>query len=82
MIRQPICVLLAHVDHGKTSILDRIRGSSLASKEAGGITQAISAYTIELENIKKICADLLNKINLTIPGILFIDSPGHEAFTT
>lgn len=82
MIRQPICVLLAHVDHGKTSILDRIRGSCLASKEAGGITQAISAYTIELENIKKICGDLLNNINLTIPGILFIDSPGHEAFTT
>jgi translation initiation factor 5B len=82
MIRQPICVLLAHVDHGKTSILDRIRGSSLAAKEAGGITQAISAYTIELENIKKICGDLLNNINLTIPGILFIDSPGHEAFTT
>jgi translation initiation factor 5B len=82
MIRQPICVLLAHVDHGKTSILDRIRGSSLASKEAGGITQAISAYTIELDNIKKICGDLLKNINLTIPGILFIDSPGHEAFTT
>lgn len=82
MIRQPICVLLAHVDHGKTSILDRIRGSSLASKEAGGITQAISAYTIGLENIKKICGDLLKNINLTIPGILFIDSPGHEAFTT
>jgi translation initiation factor 5B len=82
MIRQPICVLLAHVDHGKTSILDRIRGSSLAAKEAGGITQAISAYTIELDNIKRICGDLLNNINLTIPGILFIDSPGHEAFTT
>ena len=82
MIRQPICVLLAHVDHGKTSILDRIRGSSLAAKEAGGITQAISAYTIELENIKKICGDLLNNIKLSIPGILFIDSPGHEAFTT
>ncbi len=82
MIRQPICVLLAHVDHGKTSILDRIRGSTLAAKEAGGITQAISAYTIELENIKRICGDLLKNINLTIPGILFIDSPGHEAFTT
>lgn len=82
MIRQPICVLLAHVDHGKTSILDRIKESSIAAKEAGGITQAISAHTISLENIKKICGDLLKKINLTIPGILFIDSPGHEAFTT
>ena len=54
----------------------------MAAKEAGGITQAISAYTIELENIKKICGDLLNNIKLSIPGILFIDSPGHEAFTT
>ena len=82
MIRQPICVLLAHVDHGKTSILDRIKESSIAAKEAGGITQNISAHTIELENIKKICGVLLQKLNLTIPGILFIDSPGHEAFTT
>ncbi len=82
MIRQPICVLLAHVDHGKTSILDRIKNSSIAAKEAGGITQAISAHTISLENIKKICGDLLKNVNLTIPGILFIDSPGHEAFTT
>ncbi len=82
MIRQPICVLLAHVDHGKTSILDRIKESSIVSKEAGGITQAISAHEISMKNIKKICGDLLAKINLTIPGILFIDSPGHEAFTT
>ncbi len=83
MIRQPICVLLAHVDHGKTSILDKISGSSVASKESGGITQAISAYGISLSKIKEVCGDLLNKLtNLTIPGLLFIDSPGHEAFTT
>ncbi|MCD4759536.1 translation initiation factor IF-2 [archaeon] len=82
MIRQPICVLLAHVDHGKTSILDRIKESSIVTKEAGGITQNISAHTIELENIKKICGVLLKNAKLTIPGILFIDSPGHEAFTT
>jgi translation initiation factor 5B len=83
MIRQPICVLLAHVDHGKTSILDRIRGSSVAKKESGGITQSISAYEIPLLEIKKICGDLIKKISeFTIPGLLFIDSPGHEAFTT
>ena len=82
MIRQPICVLLAHVDHGKTSILDAIRETSVADKEAGGITQNITAHSIELKTIKKICGDLLKSINLTIPGILFIDSPGHEAFTT
>lgn len=83
MIRQPICVLLAHVDHGKTSILDKISGSSVASKESGGITQAISAYEISLSKIKEVCGDLLKGLtNLTIPGLLFIDSPGHEAFTT
>ncbi len=82
MIRQPICVLLAHVDHGKTSILDSIRDSSVADKEAGGITQNITAHSIELKKIQETCGDLLKNINLTIPGILFIDSPGHEAFTT
>ncbi len=82
MIRQPICVLLAHVDHGKTSILDSIRETSVAEKEAGGITQNITAHSIELKKIKETCGDLLKKIKLTIPGILFIDSPGHEAFTT
>ncbi len=82
MIRQPICVLLAHVDHGKTSILDAIRESSVADKEAGGITQNITAHSIDLKKIQETCGDLLKNINLTIPGILFIDSPGHEAFTT
>ncbi len=84
MIRQPICVLLAHVDHGKTSILDKIRESSVASKESGGITQAISAYQISLDKIKEIGGELIEKVgvDLTIPGLLFIDSPGHEAFTT
>jgi len=84
MIRQPICVLLAHVDHGKTSILDKIRETSVANKEAGGITQNITAYSVPLDKIKNIGGELLEqlKIDLTIPGILFIDSPGHEAFTT
>ncbi len=82
MIRQPICVLLAHVDHGKTSILDAIRDTAVAEKEVGGITQNITAHSIKIEKIKETCGELLENINLTIPGILFIDSPGHEAFTT
>jgi len=82
MIRQPICVLLAHVDHGKTSILDRISGNSIAKKESGGITQSISACEVSLNDINQICNNLLKKTKLTIPGLLFIDSPGHEAFTT
>ena len=82
MIRQPIVTIMGHVDHGKTLLLDRIRGTAVAAKEAGGITQAIGASIIPIETIKKICGNLLDtlKIKLTIPGLLFIDTPGHAAF--
>jgi len=82
-IRSPICVVLGHVDHGKSSILDTIRGTAIVETEAGKITQAIGASIIPLDTIKKVCGDLLNKLNLTftIPGLLFIDTPGHAAFT-
>ena len=82
MIRQPIVTVCGHVDHGKTSILDRIRGTSVAAAEAGGITQKISFTLFPAENIKKGCY-LLDKHNfaLNIPGFLFIDTPGHAAFT-
>jgi len=82
-IRSPICTVVGHVDHGKSSILDKIRGSAIVAQEAGGITQAIGASIIPLSTIKKICGPLLDalKINFTIPGLLFIDTPGHAAFT-
>jgi translation initiation factor 5B len=82
MIRQPIVTIMGHVDHGKTSILDAIRGSGVAAKEAGGITQAIGASIIPIDTIHAICGDLLKATGLvlSIPGILFIDTPGHAAF--
>jgi len=80
--RQPIISVLGHVDHGKTTLLDNIRGSAVASREAGGITQHIGATEVPLEIIKEICGDLLKGAKLKIPGVLFIDTPGHEAFTT
>ncbi|MFH0929236.1 MAG: translation initiation factor IF-2 [Candidatus Aenigmatarchaeota archaeon] len=84
MIRQPIVVTIGHVDHGKTTLLDKIRKTAVQSKEVGGITQAIGATEIPLDVVKNICGDLLQKmkIEIKIPGLLFIDTPGHEAFTS
>ena len=80
--RSPICTVVGHIDHGKTSLLDKIRGTAVAKAEAGGITQCISSTKIDFETLKKICGKQLDllKIKLTVPGILFIDTPGHAAF--
>jgi translation initiation factor 5B len=82
-IRSPVCTVIGHVDHGKSSILDSIRGTNIAAKEAGGITQAIGASIIPLDIIQKRAGPLLEalKMKFTIPGLLFIDTPGHAAFT-
>jgi translation initiation factor 5B len=78
--RQPIVCVLGHVDHGKTSILDAIRGTSVAKKEAGGITQRIGATNIDVSEIEEKARGLLGHGKLKIPGLLFIDTPGHVAF--
>ena len=81
-LRSPICTVVGHVDHGKSSILDRIRGTSIIKSEAGAITQAIGASVIPLPVIQKICGSLMQQnIDFSIPGLLFIDTPGHAAFT-
>lgn len=83
-IRQPIIAVLGHVDHGKTTLLDKIRSSSVAAGESGGITQAIGSSEVPIDIIKTRYKGLLEKIkiNLTIPGLLFLDTPGHAAFVT
>ena len=80
-IRQPIVSVLGHVDHGKTRLLDRIRGTSVQSREAGAITQHIGATEVPIDHIYKVCGNLIrNKFD--VPGLLFIDTPGHHSFMT
>src|SRR2546428_2944848 len=83
-IRSPIIVTVGHVDHGKTTLLDKIRGTLVTNMEPGKLSQHIGASYIPEQTIRKICGNLLDqfKVKLVIPGLLLLDTPGHASFIT
>ncbi|CCQ37919.1 translation initiation factor aIF-5B (bacterial-type IF2) [Natronomonas moolapensis 8.8.11] len=81
-LRTPIVAVLGHVDHGKTSLLDEVRGSAVTAGEAGAITQHIGATAVPLSTISDIAGNLVDPADFDLPGLLFIDTPGHHSFST
>ena len=83
-LKSPVVSFLGHVDAGKTSLMDIIRGTSIQQGEAGGITQGIGSSFVPIQYIRNITKSIKGKyaVDPNIPGILIVDTPGHSAFSS
>jgi translation initiation factor 5B len=81
MLRQVIVTMMGNVDSGKSQTIDTIKRTSIVKSEPGKITQTIKAYNISMDAIKKISGNLIDTSKIKIPGMLFLDTPGHASFS-